>query len=124
MSAAPTASRPDSPATLTAVAAFLAEHPHLPYPDGIDLRFCDRTNRHRVYIDLPQGADPLDSEHAVAAWADALGGAAPSPSEHTDADGKPWTHFSTEGERRDLSIRVVICHHHPDPAPAGTGAPS
>lgn len=116
MPAAPTASRRDYATALTAVAAFLDQHPNLPEPKDISVRFYDWDNRHHVHIDLPQGADPLDSEHAVTAWADALAGPAPRPSEHTDTDGKPWTHYGTEGTWSDLNIRVVICHRHPEAA--------
>ena len=120
----PISSRPAYTTALTTVAAFLAEHPDLPYPDGIDVQFYDWANRHYVHIHLPQGAEPLDSEHAVIAWAAALGSPAPSPRERTDTDGVPWTHFDTEGTWRELNIRAVICHRHPEPAPTTAGAPS
>lgn len=124
MPAAPTEPRPAYTTALTAVAAFLDQHPNLPEPKDIGVRFYDWDNRHHVHIDLPQGVYPLDSEHAVTAWADALGGTVPRPGEHTDTDGKPWTHVGTEGTWRDLSIRVVICHRYPEPASATAGAQS
>jgi hypothetical protein len=55
------------------------------------------------------------AEHAVTAWALALGGDHAVVTDHP-AGAEPWTHYCAEGTADTLRLRVVICHIHPAPA--------
>jgi hypothetical protein len=110
-----TTPRPGFAPALIAVAGFLALHPHLPTPRSIDVMYYAWDARHWVRVTLPQGDDPLDSEHAVTAWAGVLGNQGAEITQCTDNDGRPWTHIDTKGDAVGLHFDVVICHRYPEP---------
>jgi hypothetical protein len=97
---------------LRAVAAFLATHPALPEPENVQVRVTPGTGRARVQVVLPQGADMFVSEHALTAWAKALGGERAVATNHPEGV-EPWTHYCAEGTLGALKVRVVIVHIHP-----------